>query len=309
MESSLSEIIKEKAFGLGFHLCGIAKSRNLAERAPVLQKWCATGMNDKMAYLERNQSVRLNPELAFPGTRSVVVTGLSYYSELKQRHRGVPVLSRYTYGQDYHMVITRKLKILLEHLKLADNSIEGRVFVDSGPILEKAWAQEAGLGWQGKHSILISRESGSFFFIGIILLNKELDYDKPCISDNCGECTLCIDACPTGAINDDRTIDARKCIANLTIENRDPIPEEFVPKLDGRVYGCDKCQEVCPWNNHVTGSLTPEFDINPEIAEMSPEEWLNLSKEDYNRLFKDLAVGRVKYERFTDNIRAALRSL
>jgi epoxyqueuosine reductase len=309
MDSSLSGIIKEKAFGLGFHLCGIAKSRNLAERAPVLQKWCATGMNDKMSYLDRNQSVRLNPELVFPATRSVVVTGLSYYSELKQKHKDVPVLSRYTYGQDYHVVITEKLKILLEQIRQADSSIEGRVFVDSGPLLEKAWAQEAGLGWQGKHSILISREIGSFFFIGVLLLNKELDYDKPCISDNCGECTLCIEECPTGAINNDRTIDARKCIANLTIENRDPIPEEIVPDLGGRVYGCDKCQEVCPWNNHATGNLTPEFDINPEIADMSPEEWLNLSKEDYNRLFKDLAVGRVKYERFTDNIRAALRSL
>jgi epoxyqueuosine reductase len=309
MDSSLSGIIKEKAFGLGFHLCGIAKSRNLTERAPVLQKWCAAGMNDKMIYLERNQSVRLNPELVLPGTKSVVVTGLSYYSELKQKHKDVPVLSRYTYGQDYHNVISEKLKILLEQIRLADSSIEGRVFVDSGPLLEKAWAREAGLGWQGKHSIIISREIGSFFFIGILLLNKELGYDKPYNSDNCGDCTLCIEMCPTGAINNDRTIDARKCIANLTIENRDPIPEEIVPKLGGRVYGCDKCQEVCPWNYHVTGNLTPEFAINPEIADMSPKDWLNLSKEDYNRLFKDLAVGRVKYERFSDNIRAALRSL
>lgn len=309
MDSSLSGIIKQKAFGLGFHLCGIAKSRILSERASVLRNWCAAGMNDKMAYLERKQETRLNPELLFPGTKSVVVTGLSYYTDLKQKHNDVPLLSRYTYGKDYHVVITEKLKILLEQIREADSSIEGRVFVDSGPLHEKAWAQEAGLGWQGRHSILISRTIGSFFFIGILLLNKELDYDEPWISDNCGECSLCIEACPTGAINNDRTIDARKCIANLTIENRDPIPEDIIPKLGGRVYGCDKCQEVCPWNRHADKIMTAEFGLNPEIAGMSSKDWLELSKEDYNRLFKDLAVGRVKYERFIQNIRAALRSL
>ena len=309
MVESLSDKIRKNAFELGFQIFGIARSRVLSERELILKNWVADGMNDNMGYLGRDTDVRLNPSLLFPGTKSLIVTGLSYNSDLKQKHPGVPLLSRYTYGQDYHVVISKKLEALLAYIRENDNSIEGKVFVDSGKLSEKAWAQEAGLGWQGKHSILINREIGSFFFIGVILLNKELAYDKPFEEDLCGNCRLCISACPTGAINENRTIDARKCIANLTIESRGPIPENIIPNLGGRIYGCDRCQEVCLWNKKAAKNMTPEFEINPEIAGLTPEDWLHLSEERFNRLFKTLGSGRVKYDRFSENIRVAFKSL
>lgn len=309
MGSSLSESIKKKASDLGFQLCGIAKPHRLTDRESVLKSWCEAGMNDKMAYLARNTEIRFDPQAFWSPVKSIIVTGLSYNSDIRQNQPGVPVLSRYTYGQDYHKVIQDKLLSLLDYIKSTDSQAEGKALVDSGPFSEKPWAQEAGLGWQGKHSIVINKEIGSFFFIGILLLNRELDYDSPVSEDYCGECRLCIEACPTCAINENRTIDARKCIANLTIENRGPIPDQFVPKLGGRVYGCDRCQEVCPWNKKAGKSLTPEFEIIPEIAGLTIGEWLDLSEDRFNRLFKDRAVGRVKYHKFKENIKAAVKSL
>ncbi|MDQ1296252.1 MAG: tRNA epoxyqueuosine(34) reductase QueG [Bacteroidota bacterium] len=305
---NLSLLVKRKAIELGFDLCGIAKPGKLTERAAILKKWCEAGMNDRMTYLERNTDKRADPRLLFPDVRSLVVTGFNYYSELKQKDPGAPLLSRYTYGIDYHGVIKRRLENLLEFVKKEAADCEGRIYVDSDPLFEKGWAQEAGLGWQGKHSIVINKEIGSFFFIGVLMLNIYLDSDKPFLKDYCGECRLCIEGCPTGAINENRTIDARKCIANLTIENRGPIPEKIIPKLGGRVYGCDKCQEVCPWNKVIEKNSHPEFTLNEEVAEMSPEEWLSLSEERFIRIFKDSAVSRVKYVNLMRNIDAAVKS-
>lgn len=301
--TSLPELIKQKAHQLGFDLCGITKARPLDEYGPYLKAWVGEGMNDKMQYLARDIEKRLDPGSLFTGARSLVITGLNYYSVNGQKHPGTPVLSRYTYGINYHDVISEKLGLLFEWIKSVKPEAEGRSVVDSAPLLEKAWAREAGLGWQGRHSVLINKKIGSFFFIGSLILNLELETDSPYSEDNCKDCRICIGACPTGAINENRTIDARRCIANLTIENRGPIPREILPLMGKRIYGCDRCQEVCPWNKKAVPNRTPEFTLNEEVAEMSSEEWLNLTKEQFSRLFAGSAVERVKYEQFVRNVR------
>jgi len=301
-DKNLSVLIKDKAHELGFDLCGIAQSRPLKEREAILKNWCSEGMNSDMAYLQRDIEKRSNPEFLVPGAKSLIVTGLSYYSDKRQKEPGVPVLSRYAFGESYHTVIKRKLEKLMSFIKIISPEIQGRSYVDSAPLLEKAWAVEAGLGWQGRHSIVINRKIGSFFFIGTLILDIELEYDKPYNEDYCGNCRACIELCPTGAINDNHTIDARKCIANLTIENRGPIPEEILQKIEGRVYGCDRCQEVCPWNKDAKPNIIPEFDLPAEIEMMTKEDWLNLSRDQFKRLFKGTPIERRKYEPFMKNV-------
>jgi epoxyqueuosine reductase len=307
-KSDLSKGIKQKANELGFNICGIAKSRILEEYGLWLKSWIDDGMNDIMGYLARDIDKRINPESVFPGAKSLVVTGLSYYSENMMIDPRVPLLSRYTYGTDYHEVIQDKLEKLLEWTKGVCPKSEGKAFVDSSSILEKPWAREAGLGWQGRHSVLINKEIGSFFFIGILILNIDLDYDTAFQGEYCGECRLCMDACPTGAINENRTVDARKCIANVTIERRGPIPDKLIQLLGRRIYGCDSCQEVCPWNKKIEIRRTPEFKIDQEIAEMSSEDWKNLSRERFTRLFGKTSMSRITYEKLMGNIEVALRS-
>lgn len=304
---NLSRNIKQKAYELGFDLCGIAKSHPLDEYGPHLKSWVGAGMNDKMGYLARNIEKRLDPESLLKGSKSLVVTGLNYYSGIMQKDPEAPLLSRYTYGINYHDVISEKLEQLMVWIRNIEPEAQGRVIVDSAPLLEKPWAKEAGLGWQGRHSILINKKIGSFFFIGTLILNIDLDYDSPSKKDFCGDCRKCIDSCPTGAINDNRTIDTRKCIANITIENRGPIPEELIPHLGRRVYGCDKCQEVCPWNRKAEQNTHQEFKLNEAVAEMSLNDWLSLSREEFNKLFKRSAIGRVKYDQLMRNIIAATK--
>jgi epoxyqueuosine reductase len=265
-------------------------------------------MHDIMHYLERDLEKRIDPWALLPDARSLVVTGLSYYSEIMQKDPDAPLLSRYTYGTDYHDVIKGKLKDLLSWIEKAVPEASGKIVVDSSSMTEKAWAKEAGLGWQGRNSIIINKETGSFFFIGILILNIDLTFDEPFTKDHCGECRICQDECPTGAINGDRTIDARKCIANVTIGRRGPVPENIVPFIGKRVYGCDKCQEVCPWNKSPEVGRTPEFKIDDEIAGMTAEEWEKLSKEQFRRLFRKTAMKRVSYEKMMSNIEAALKS-
>lgn len=305
---NISSGIKVKAAELGFNICGFAKARRLDEYEPRIKNWIEAGMNDIMGYLARDIDKRLNPERLFTAAKSVVVTGLNYYSENMQKDPEAPILSRYTYGKDYHEVIKTKLEELLRWITSTEPEAEGMVFVDSSSLLEKAWGREAGLGWQGRHSILINKNIGSFFFIGILLLNLELDYDAPFEGDHCGDCRICIDECPTGAINDNCTIDARKCIANITIERRGPIREDLVPKLGGRIYGCDKCQEVCPWNKKAKHLRTPEFTLNEKIAVMSLTDWKNLTSDGFSLLFGESALNRVGYEKLMNNIESAERS-
>jgi epoxyqueuosine reductase len=301
--NKLTLLIKDKARELGFDLCGIARAQILEDNARVLKAWCEAGMNDKMGYLHRNIEKRADPGSLMKDAKSLIVTGISYYSEYSQKKPLVPVLSRYAYGRDYHNVIIPKLNTLLGFIREEVPEADGRAISDSAPIFEKPWASEAGLGWQGKHSIFINKDTGSFIFLGILILNLELEYDKPYRKEHCGSCRLCIDMCPTGAINDNRTIDARKCIANLTIEGRGPLPEDLMPKFERRVYGCDKCQEVCPWNSHPKPGAQ-EFKISREISEMTPEDWQAMTSEDFERIFSDSPVERVGYERLKENIAA-----
>ncbi len=300
---NLSPLIKEKAFEIGFDLCGIAPSHPLKEHKLILENWCQAGMNGTMSYLAKNIEKRTDPRLLFPGAKSVIVTGLNYYTERRQGGDGVPVISRYVYGDDYHDVIIIRLNQILGFIKEQVPGADGKAFVDSAPVLEKAWAREAGLGWPGRHSIIINKNIGSFFFIGVIIVNISLEYDKPFTDEYCNECRLCIDACPTGAINADRTIDARKCIANLTIENREPVPEAFAEKMEGRIFGCDICQEVCPWNRYAKAHKINEFEISRELASLSGKEWLSLSSGRYDTIFRKSAVKRKNYKTFMKNVR------
>ncbi|HUX56793.1 MAG TPA: tRNA epoxyqueuosine(34) reductase QueG [Bacteroidales bacterium] len=301
-DKSYSLLIKEKAYELGFDLCGIAPSKNLKEHEPIIRDWCSSGMNGEMNYLGQNIEKRINPELLFTSAKSVIVTGLNYYTARKQEGVGIPIISRYAYGDDYHGVIKEKLNKILDYIKHIIPDAEGKYFVDSAPVLEKTWAQQAGLGWPGRHSILINNKIGSFFFLGVIILNLKLDYDQPLIEDHCNECRLCIESCPTGAINENRTIDVRKCISYLTVEKKGPVPEDFVQKLGRRIFGCDKCQEVCPWNKNAKQHNTPEFELRDETKCMSSKEWLNLSSNQFSRLFKGTAIERRKFVPFMRNV-------
>jgi epoxyqueuosine reductase len=307
-DKTLSLLIKEKAHDLGFDLCGIAPSKVLKEHEPIIKNWCSSGMNGDMDYLGQNIEKRINPGLLVPGAKSVIVTGLNYYTENKQGGNGIPVISRYAYGVNYHDVIKDKLYKILNYIKNIRPEAEGKYFVDSAPIIEKAWAREAGLGWPGRHSILINNKIGSFFFLGVIILDIDLDYDEPFNEDHCGTCRLCIDLCPTGAINENRTIDVRRCIAYLTIENKGTAPEELTMKMGGRVFGCDKCQDVCPWNSIAKPHKNPEFEISEELALMTSEEWLNLTREQFNRIFKRSAIERRTYERLMRNVTIVTKS-
>lgn len=298
----VSAKIRQKAAELGFDLAGIAMSVRLEGHEAKLTQWCSAGMNGSMGYLARDIEKRTDPGLLFTGAHSVIVTGLNYYTENKFDNNGSPVISRYAYGDNYHDVILEKLNVLLDHLKLLIPGVRGKAFVDSAPILEKAWACRAGLGWPGKHSVLINRKIGSFFFLGVLLTDAELEYDEAVSEDYCGTCRLCIDACPTAAINDNRTIDVRKCIAYQTIEQKEPVDEIVSEKSGGRVFGCDICQDACPWNRHARHHTTPQFEPSDELLKMTPQSWQNLTREDFKRMFKRSAIGRKKYETFMQNV-------
>jgi epoxyqueuosine reductase len=305
---TFSSLIKGKAFELGFDLCGIARSRPLTEHLPKIREWCSTGMNADMSYLGREPEKRIDPGSLVPDARSVIVMGLNYYTPAKQRGDRVPVISRYAYGVNYHDVILEKLGMLTGFIKTLSPGANTRSFVDSSPLLEKAWASEAGLGWPGRHSVLINDAIGSFFFIGVIILDLELEYDKPFERDLCGNCRLCIDACPSSAINPDRTINARRCIAFQTIESKSAIAEDIRGSAGGRVFGCDACQEACPWNSRAREHNTPEFTIPAEVAGLSADEWLGMTKDTFKRLFKRSAIGRKKYETFMENVTIVTKS-
>jgi epoxyqueuosine reductase len=306
-DKNLSRKIKDFALSIGFDLIGIAPSKQLDYHKEVINNWLSAGMNADMRFISRDIDKRTDPALLFNGAKSVVVAGINYYSAVKQGDKGMPIISKYAYGKDYHIVIGEKLNELLHFIISCEPAASGMVCVDSSPVLEKAWAHEAGLGWIGKNSILINNKKGSFIFLGEIILNIDLQYEKPFSDDFCGSCRLCLDACPTNAINKNRTIDAKKCISWLTVENKNPIPEEFKTKMNNRIFGCDICQDVCPWNRNAKPHNHPEFILSPELAKINREGWLSLSKEKYLELFSQSSVGRLKYERLKRNIEAVLK--
>jgi epoxyqueuosine reductase len=300
--SEISLSIKNEALRLGFSACGFAKVEALPEDAKILSEWLKKSHHAGMQYMENYFEKRTNPGLLVPGSKSVISLLLNYYSNKKQKDLDAPLISKYAYGVDYHFVMKAKMKSLYAFINENFGPIDGRVFVDSAPVLDRVWAKKAGLGWIGKHSNLINRELGSFVFIGELIIDLELDYNKIPESDFCGDCTICIDACPTEAILDNRTLDSKKCISYLTIENRKEIPEEFKGRMENRAFGCDICQDVCPWNRKAIQNTIDLFVPKKRLLEMKKPEWSTLSKEDFNKLFKNSAVKRAGYSGLQRNI-------
>jgi epoxyqueuosine reductase len=300
LRSQHTQIIKNEAKRLGFDFCGISKAEFLSEEAPRLEAWLTAGRHGKMEYMENHFDKRLDPTLLVEGAKSIVSLLYNYYPEQTQ-NPDAPKISKYAYGLDYHDIIKDKLKEFVQTLREKIGEVNGRAFVDSAPVLDKAWAKKSGLGWVGKHSNLITKEHGSFFFIAELIIDLDLDYDGP-IKDYCGTCTRCIDACPTEAIVDPYIVDGSKCISYLTIELKEAIPSDFINKMDNWVFGCDVCQDVCPWNRFSEFHHEPKFINNQGVLDFTPDEWFELSEELFTKVFKGTAVKRTKYKGLKRNL-------
>jgi epoxyqueuosine reductase len=297
-----TRFIKETALSLGFTHCGIAKAAPLDEDARRLEKWLHAGMHGSMQYLENHFDLRVDPTKLVPGAKSVITLTQNYYSPKKQPADS-PKISTYAYGTDYHFVIKEKLNKLLEAIQQKAGDIVGRGFVDSAPVLERTWAQKSGAGWIGKNGNLISKTDGSFFFIATIIVDLPLIYDDPFAKDYCGSCTKCIDACPTDAILPDKTVDGSKCISYFTIELKDAIiPSEMKGKFDNWMFGCDTCQDVCPWNRFSKQHAEPGFTPNTAIESFGVQQWNDLTKEGFKNVFKNSPLQRSKFEGITRNL-------
>lgn len=302
LASAYSTKIKSVAQTLGFLSCGISKADFLEDEAPRLEQWLNQGHHGSMSYMERNFDKRLDPRILVPGAKSVVSLLLNYHTDQKQVDPEAPKISTYALGKDYHFVIKAKLKELVEIIRREIGEINGRVFVDSAPVMDKAWAAKSGLGWVGKNTNLISKKVGSFFFIAELILDLELEYDLP-IADHCGSCTACIDACPTEALIQPYQIDGSKCISYLTIELKDSIPSEFKGKMENWAFGCDICQTVCPWNRFATPHQEPAFSPQSELLSLTKSEWEEMTSEVFNKVFKGSAVKRTKFEGLKRNVK------
>jgi epoxyqueuosine reductase len=298
--SKHTQIIKQEAKRLGFDFCGISKANFLDEEAPKLEAWLKAGMHGKMEYMENHFDKRLNPTLLVEGAKSVVSLLYNYYPEQTQNTEA-PKISKYAYGYDYHEVIKEKLKEFLNTLKEKIGDVNGRAFVDSAPVLDKAWAKKSGLGWIGKNANLINKQNGSFFFIAELIIDVDLEYDGS-IQDYCGTCTKCIDACPTEAIVEPFIVDGSKCISYLTIELKDAIPNEFKNKMDNWAFGCDVCQDVCPWNRFSTPHHEAQFNNQTGLLNLTTDEWHEMTEETFNKVFKHSAVKRTKYKGLKRNL-------
>ena len=301
MRENPTRFLKRKANNLGFLSCGISKAVFLEEEATKLENWLNDGKHGKMKYMENHFDMRLDPRKLVPDAKSVISLSYNYFNENLQKDKDAPKISKYAYGNDYHKVIKEKLKILFRELQKEFGDINGRVFIDSAPIMEKAWAAKSGLGWIGKNTNLISQKVGSFYFLAEIIVDLEFEYDTP-VTDHCGSCTACIDSCPTGALVKPYEIDASKCISYLTIELKDQIPSEFNGKMDNWAFGCDVCQDVCPWNRFSRKHNEPLFNPNQEMIKMGKKEWEELTEETFEVIFKNSAVKRTKYKGLKRNI-------
>jgi epoxyqueuosine reductase len=298
-----TKLIKDKAKELGFFFCGISKADFLKEEAPRLEKWLKEERNGKMDYMQNHFDMRLDPRLLVDNAKSVVSLLLNYYTDEKQEDLDAPKISQYAFGEDYHFVIKNKLKEFFSYIQEEIGEVGGRVFVDSAPVMDKAWAKKSGLGWVGKHSNLVNPKKGSFFFIAELILDLELTADGP-MKDYCGSCTRCIDACPTDAIIEPYVVDGSKCISYLTIELKEQlIPNEFKGKAENWMFGCDICQDVCPWNRFSTPHKEPKFNPHEQLLKMSKADWEDISEEIFRELFKNSAVKRAKYTGLVRNIK------
>ena len=293
-------MIKDEAKRLGFMSCGISKAEFLEEEAPRLESWLNQNRNGEMSYMENYFDKRLDPTKLVPDSKSVVSLLLNYYPEKEQREDSYKI-SKYAYGTDYHFVIKDKLKKLLQFIQEEIGAVHGRAFVDSAPVLDKAWAAKSGLGWIGKNSNLLTKQVGSFYFIAELILDLDLQYDHQ-VTDHCGSCTACVDACPTQAIVDPYVVDGSKCISYYTIELKNAIPDHAKGKMDEWMFGCDICQDVCPWNKFSKPHSEPLFDANPQLLEMSKKDWEEITQEVFSQIFKNSPVKRTKFTGLNRNI-------
>lgn len=306
MESAIdniSFIIKAKAQELGFMDCGISRAEFLVDEKERLVSWLENEMHGEMAYMANHLDKRLNPRLLVDNAQSIISVLLNYYPCEKQADPQAPILSKYAYGTDYHFVMKDKLGELLGYIQSEIAPCEGRCFVDSAPVLDRAWAARAGLGWIGKNTNLLSTEHGSFFFIGELIIDLELPPDDKMVRDHCGNCTRCIDACPTRAIVAPYVLDARRCISYQTIENHGEIDPELKRKFENRVFGCDICQDVCPWNLKSEAHNEPAFSPDPNVMKLTKSEWESMDKPLFNALFSNSAVKRTRFEGLKRNVR------
>ncbi|PKQ62701.1 tRNA epoxyqueuosine(34) reductase QueG [Labilibaculum filiforme] len=297
-----SKLIKAKALELGLDLCGIAKADFLEDEKENFQSWLEKKYHGEMTYMTNNIEKRLDPRLLVENTKSVVVVGLNYFPKEQQQDPKAPIIAKYAYGKDYHFVLKDRLNQLLEYINTEIGEVSGRAFVDSAPILEHAWAKKAGLGWIGKNSLLLNRKIGSFLFLGELLIDMELEYEDEKYQDFCGGCSKCIRACPTGAITEPYVVNGSKCISYFTIELKGEIPEEMKGKFENRAFGCDICQDVCPWNRMAKAHSVPEFEPNPDVLSLSKLEWEQMDAHKFGELFKNSAVKRTKLKGLKRNI-------
>ncbi|RIV35444.1 tRNA epoxyqueuosine(34) reductase QueG [Flagellimonas lutimaris] len=295
-----TQLIKTEAKRLGFLSCGISKAEFLEEEAPRLEKWLNQNMHGEMQYMENHFDKRLDPTKLVEGSKSVISLLLNYFPSEEQNSDSYKI-SKYAYGTDYHFVIKDKLKTLLHFIREEIGEVHGRAFVDSAPVLDKAWAAKSGLGWIGKHSNLLTQQVGSFYFVAELIVDLELEYDTP-VTDHCGTCTACIDACPTDAIVQPYVVDGSKCISYITIELKNEIPSEFDGKLDDWMFGCDVCQDVCPWNRFSKSHNEPLFNPNPELLAFTKKDWEEITQDVFKKVFKKSAVKRTKLSGLKRNI-------
>lgn len=298
--SKHTRLIKEEAKRLGFLSCGISKAQFLEEEAPRLEQWLNNNMHGKMQYMENHFDKRLDPTKLVEDSKSVISLLLNYYPDQKQTEDSYK-LSKYAYGTDYHFVIKDKLKQLLQFINENIGDVNGRAFVDSAPVLDKAWAAKSGLGWIGKHSNLLSKQTGSFYFIAELIIDLDLDYDNP-TTDHCGTCTACIDACPTQAIVQPYVVDGSKCISYFTIELKEELPSTMKNKFDDWMFGCDVCQDVCPWNRFSKPHSEPLFNPHPDLLSMTKKDWDEITEDTFRKIFKKSALKRTKLSGLKRNI-------
>ncbi len=300
----LTQSIREKALELGFDDCGFSKAGPVASaESGFVEKWISENKHGAMQWMERNKEKRYNPQMLYENAKTVISVSYNYFPGKKLDETGNYIISKYAYGKDYHYIIKEKLRLLLSYIEEKTGKRKARIFVDSAPVLERYWAKKGGLGFVGKNTCLINRKRGSFFFIGSVILDLELNYTGANPSDYCGSCTRCIDACPTGALKPFE-LDARKCISYITIEYRgDTIPVEFKGKTHNRIFGCDICQDVCPWNRFSKPHNEPAFEPPEELANMKKSDWKNLDKPLFKKLFKHTAVERAGYKQLMRNIK------
>jgi len=301
--SQHTRIVKETACILGFQFCGLSKAQKLNEDAKWLEQWLNKGMHGSMKYMENYFDLRIDPRKLVPGAKSVISLLINYFPSQKQ-NADSPKISKYAYGRDYHDIIKNKLRSFLDILHVKIGEVQGRGFVDSAPVLERSWAQRSGLGWIGKNGNLINKQNGSFFFIATLITDLELEYDDAFAKDYCGSCTRCIDACPTDAILPDKVIDGSKCISYFTIELKEMlIPGEMKGRFDNWVFGCDTCQDVCPWNRFAKPATDVEFSPIYEVLNLTSKNWEELNAETFKKIFKDSAIRRSKFAGIQRNLK------